>query len=72
MEVEMNKSHLVWGIIFLALAMLLSAANLALPAEDLMFTIGKKNLPWVPAIILGVLGLAFLTSAARGWHHARG
>jgi hypothetical protein len=31
-----------------------------------MFTVGEQNLPWVPAMILGVLGLILLASSVIG------
>jgi hypothetical protein len=59
----MNKSRAIWGVICLALAGLLAVLNLTLPPEDLMFTVGDQNMPWVPPVILGVLGLVLLGSA---------
>jgi hypothetical protein len=59
----MNKSRTIWGVICLALAGLLAVLNFTLPSEDLMFTIGDQNMPWVPPIILGVLGLVLLGSS---------
>ena len=59
----MNKSRLIWGIICLALAALLSVLNVTLPADKLMFTVEGKNMPWVPPIILGIIGLALLLTA---------
>jgi TRAP-type uncharacterized transport system fused permease subunit len=62
----MNKSRLIWGIILLAIAGGLVVANLALPPEDLMFQIGDQNMPWVPPIVLGVIGVILLATANRG------
>ena len=59
----MNKSRLIWGIICLALAALLSVLNVTLPADKLMFTVEGKNMPWVPVAILGIIGLALLLTA---------
>jgi hypothetical protein len=59
----MNKSKLIWGIICLAIAGLLIVANLRLPPEDLMFQVGDINMPWVPPIILGILGIILLATA---------
>ena len=59
----MNKSRLIWGIICLALAGLLVVLNFALPPEDLMFTVGDRNMPYVPPIILGILGIFLLATA---------
>ena len=62
----MNKSRLVWGIICLALAALLAVLNVVLPAEDLMFMVDDTNMPWVPPVVLGILGIVLLSTAGRG------
>ena len=62
----MNKSRLIWGIICLALAGLLAVLNSVLPPENLMFNIDGVNRPWIPPVILGVLGLFLLFTAGRG------
>jgi len=59
----MNKSRLIWGIICLALAALLAVLNIVLPAEDLMFMVGDTNMPWVPPVVLGILGIVLLATA---------
>ena len=66
----MNKSRLIWGIICLALAALLSVLNVTLPADKLMFTVEGENMPWVPPIILGIIGLALLLTARGGTQKA--
>ncbi len=62
----MNVSRLIWGIVCLILAGLLGVLNLVLPENRLMFQVGESNLPWLPAIILGVVGLVLLGSAGLG------
>jgi hypothetical protein len=62
----MNKSRLIWGIICLALAALLSVLNVTLPADKLMFVVEGENMPWVPVVILGIIGLALLLTARGG------
>jgi len=62
----MNKSRLIWGIILLAIAGGLVVANLALPPEDLMFQIGDQNMPWVPPVVLAIIGVILLATAKRG------
>jgi len=62
----MNKSRLIWGIICLALAVLLAVLNLVLPPEDLMFMIGDANVPYLPPIILGIVGIVLLATAGMG------
>jgi len=59
----MNKSKLIWGAVCLVIAGGLAIANLRLPPEDMMFTVGDQNMPWVPVAILGVLGLVLVGSA---------
>jgi len=59
----MNKSKLICGIICLVIAGGLVAANLALPPEDLMFQVGDTNMPWVPPIVLGIVGIVLLATA---------
>ncbi|MBN2047214.1 MAG: hypothetical protein JW750_05170 [Anaerolineaceae bacterium] len=58
----MNKSKLIWGIICLLIAGGLTAANLALPPENLMFQVGNVNMPWVPPVILGIVGIVLLAT----------
>lgn len=58
----MNKSKLVGGIICLAIAGVLTVANLRLPPEDLMFQVGAVNMPWVPPVVLGIVGIVLLST----------
>lgn len=62
----MNKSKLIWGIICLVIAGGLAVANLALPPEDLMFMVGDINMPWIPPIVLGIVGIVLLATANEG------
>jgi len=59
----MNKSKLIWGIICLVLAGVLAVLNLTLPPESLMFQIGDQNMPWVPPVVLGIVGIVLLSTA---------
>lgn len=61
----MNKSNLVWGIICLVIAAGLVVANLTLPPESLMFQIGDKNMPWIPPIVLAVIGIILLANISQ-------
>jgi len=61
----MNKSRLMWGIICLALAALLAVLNVVLDADKLMFMVGDTNVPYVPPIILGIVGIVLLAAAGR-------
>jgi hypothetical protein len=62
----MNKSKLVWGIICLVIAGGLVIANLNLPEEDLMFMVGDINMPWVPPVVLGIVGIVLLATVNEG------
>jgi len=59
----MNKSNLIWGIICLVIAGGLTVVNLALPPDNLMFMIGDVNMPWVPPVVLGIVGIMLLATA---------
>jgi hypothetical protein len=61
----MNKSKLVGGIICLVIAGGLVAANLALPPEDLMFQVGDQNMPWIPPVVLGIVGIVLLATSGQ-------
>jgi len=62
----MNKSKIVGGVICLAIAGLLTVANLRLPPENLMFMVGDINMPWVPPIVLGIIGIVLLATSNEG------
>ena len=61
----MNKSRLIWGIVCLILAALLAVANVALPADRVTFMVEGRNMPWVPPVILGILGVWLLATAGK-------
>jgi len=61
----MNKSRLIWGIICLALAVLLPVLDLVLPAVTITFMVEGTNMPWVPPVVLGILGIVLLTTAVK-------
>jgi hypothetical protein len=58
----MNKSKLIWGIVCLVIAGALVVANITLPPEKLMFKLGDVNMPWVPPIVLGIVGIVLLAT----------
>jgi hypothetical protein len=58
----MNKSKLIWGIICLVIAGGLTVANLRLPEDSLMFMFGDVNMPWVPPVVLAVIGIILLAT----------
>ena len=66
----MNKSRLIGGIICLALAVPIAALTFVLPENKMMFMVGDANVPYVPAIILGIVGIALLASSGRGGKEA--
>jgi len=58
----MDKSKAIGGIICLVIAGVLTIANLRLPPEDLMFQIGDINMPWIPPIVLAIVGIVLLAT----------
>ena len=66
----MNKPRMIWGIVCLALAGVLLVLNLTLPPENLMFQIGDQNMPWVPPVVLGIVGIFLLATAGGGGKEA--
>ena len=61
----MNKTNLIWGIICIVIAGMLTVANLTLPPEELMFQIGDINMPWVPPVVLAIVGIILLANSTR-------
>ena len=59
----MNVSRLIGGIICLLLAALILVLYFVLPPDRMMFTVGEANVPWLPAVVLGALGIFFLATA---------
>ncbi|HEY4689365.1 MAG TPA: hypothetical protein VIK33_08645 [Anaerolineae bacterium] len=66
----MNRPRLIWGIICLILAAVLGVLNIVLPPENLMFQVGDQNMPWVPAVALGSVGIVLLATAGSGEQQA--
>ena len=62
----MNKSKLVWGIVCLVIAGGLVIANLMLPPGNVMFQVGAINMPWVPPVVLAIIGTVLLATAYQG------
>jgi hypothetical protein len=65
-ERTVDKGRLIGGIICLAVALLLLVLYFTLDADQMMFTIGGVNRPWVPAVILAVIGIVLLATVNRG------
>ena len=61
----MNKGQLIGGGICLGLAILLAVLNFTLPPENLMFQVGNQNMPWVPPVVLAIVGGWLLFSIRR-------
>jgi drug/metabolite transporter (DMT)-like permease len=61
----MNKSQLIWGIICLALAVLLTVLAFVLPAGTITFMVEGTNMPWVPPVVLGILGIMLLATTGK-------
>ena len=61
----MNKSKLIGGVICLVIAAVLTIANLTLPEENIMFMLGDVNMPWIPPIVLTIVGIVLLATATN-------
>jgi hypothetical protein len=62
----MNKGRLIGGIICLAIAILLGILSFTLEPGDMKFEIGDQNMPWVPPVVLGVIGILLLATVNVG------
>lgn len=62
----MNRSRLIWGIICLILAAVIGVLSFTLPPDSMIFYAGEENLRWVPAVVLGILGIVLLATAGSG------
>src|SRR4030043_574308 len=61
----MNKTQIIWGVICLVVAAALAVLNLILPPESFMFQIGERNMPWVPPVVIGIVGIVLLATARK-------
>ena len=61
----MKKSNVIGGIICLAIAALLTVLNLTLPEDNMMFMVSGQNMPWVPPVVLGIIGIILLATASE-------
>jgi hypothetical protein len=59
----MNKTQILWGILSLLIAAVLAILILVLPPGNIMFQIGDRNMPWVPVVALGIIGVILLATA---------
>jgi heme A synthase len=65
-ETEMNVGRLIGGLICLAIAALLAILTYTLPDNEMMFMVGDQNVPLLPAVILGVVGVILLATVGSG------
>jgi hypothetical protein len=61
----MNITKLTWGIICISLGVLVAILNFTLETDSLIFMVGDVNLPWMPAVILGIIGIVLLSTARK-------
>lgn len=61
----MKKSNLIGGVICLAIAALLTVLNFTLSEESIMFMVGDQNMPWVPPVVLGIVGVVLLATGGQ-------
>jgi drug/metabolite transporter (DMT)-like permease len=59
----MKRGQLIWGIICVAVAVLLAVLYVTQPAGTVTFMVEGTDMPYVPPIVLGILGIALLSSA---------
>jgi hypothetical protein len=61
----MNKAQLIWGVLCIFVAAILGVLNLTLPPDSFMFQIGNQNMPWVPPVVLLVVGIILILTARQ-------
>ncbi|HSB66252.1 MAG TPA: hypothetical protein VLD65_06710 [Anaerolineales bacterium] len=61
----MNIAKIIGGIVCLVIAVILAILYFTLPTESLMFQVGERNLPWIPPIIFGVVGIILLATVRK-------
>ncbi len=62
----MNKSKLIWGVICLVVAGMIGVLSFVLPLDSPVFYGGEYNLRWIPAVVLGIVGIVLLATAGSG------
>jgi hypothetical protein len=62
----MSKSRLIWGIVCLGAAVLLAVLPFLSPEVTTSFMVEGTNMPWIPPLVLGILGIWLLATARRG------
>jgi hypothetical protein len=61
----MKKGNLIGGIICLAAALLIAVLAVSRPEGTVTFMVGDTNMPFIPVIGLGILGVWLLATARR-------
>jgi hypothetical protein len=61
----MKKGHLIGGSICLGAALLIAVLSVALPEGKVTFMVDDTNMPFVPAVGLGILGVWLLVTARQ-------
>jgi len=59
----MNKSKFIWGAVCLVIGAGLVVANLTLPSGNIMFQIGDQNMPWIPPVVLAIVGIVLIAGS---------
>ena len=59
----MNKIRLILGIVCLLIAVALVVLNLTLTPGSMWFDLGYGNMPWVPPIVFGIIGIILVITA---------
>ena len=67
----MNKAKLIWGIICLAVAGLLLVLIAVLPDGKITFMVDGTDMPYIPPIVLGIIGIALIATARSGTQEAQ-
>ena len=62
---KMNRSKLITGTILLVVAAVLGTLYFTLPSTNMVFMVGDKNMPYMPAIILAVSGICLRAGAGE-------
>jgi hypothetical protein len=62
----MNRGRFIGGAICVAVAVVLAVLTVVLPDEDMWFQVGDQNIPFLPSIILGIVGAALLLTSRGG------
>lgn len=68
----MNRGRFIGGAICVAVAVFLAVLALVLPDEDMRFQVGDADIPFLPSIILGVVGVALLATSGGATRDSTG